>query len=190
MTVQPVDTPPSRRRFSVEDYHRMVETGILSEEDRTELIDGEIIEMAPVGSRHAGHLKHLLRLVSNAVGDAAIVSVQDPVRLGEHSEPQPDLALLEPKDDFYTSAHPTADDVLLVVEIAETSLEYDRSSKIPLYASHGVGVVWLLSLRDRAIEVYEQPGEDGYQVVHTLRGDTVVEHEELGLRFDVGELFV
>jgi Uma2 family endonuclease len=168
----------------------MVETGILSEEDRTELIDGEIIEMAPIGSRHAGHVTRLVNLLSNAVGDAALVSVQNPVRLGEHSEPQPDLALLEPKDDFYTSAHPTADDVLLAVEIAETSLEYDRSAKIPLYASHGVRVVWLLDLRDRSIEVYEQPGEDGYQVVHTLRGDTVVEHEELGLRFDVADVFV
>lgn len=168
----------------------MVETGILSEADHTELIDGEIIEMAPIGSQHAGHVTRLVNLFSKAVGDLALVSVQNPVRLGEHSEPQLDLALLEPRHDFYASAHPNADDILLVVEIADTSLEFDRSAKIPLYAAHSVSVVWLLNLRERSVEVYEQPDDDGYQVVHTLRGAATVEHEGLGLRFDVGELFI
>ncbi len=168
----------------------MANSGILSEDDRVELIAGEIIEMAPIGSRHAGHLKHLVQLISRAVGDDVVVSVQDPVQLGEHSEPQPDLALLEPREDFYTSSHPGADDILLIVEVAETSLDYDRSTRVPLYASHRVPVVWILNLTDRAIEIYEQPGDDGYQVVHSLRGEAVVEHEALGLRFEVRELFV
>ncbi len=168
----------------------MVESGLLSEEDRTELIDGEVVEMAPIGSRHAGHLKRLVSLLSKAVGDQAIISVQDPVRLGDESQPQPDLTLLEPREDFYASAHPTAENVLLLVEIAESSLDYDRSTKIPLYARHQIPVVWLLNLEDDAVEIYEQPDADGYQIVHSLRGEAVVEHVGLGLRFDVGELFV
>lgn len=191
MTVEPAeDQTPQSRRFSVEDYHRMVDTGILSEQDRVELIDGEIVEMVPIGSRHAGHVKHLLRLFSEAVGDQTLVSVQDPVQLGEHSEPQPDIALLEPREDCYTAAHPTADDVLLLVEVAESSLDYDRRTKIPLYGRHRVPMVWLLNLVDRTVEVYQQPDQEGYQAIHTLRGDNAVEHEQLGLRFDVGELFV
>lgn len=190
MTADPVDRAPRRRRFSVEDYHRMVETGLLSEEDRTELIEGEVVEMAPIGSRHAGHLTRLVSLMSKEVGERALVSAQNPVRLGDESEPQPDLALLEPRADFYASAHPTAEDILLLVEIAESSLEFDRATKIPLYARHGVPVVWLLNLQDDAIEIYEQPDVDGYQIVHSLRGEAVVEHDGLGLRFDVGELFI
>lgn len=168
----------------------MGESGILSDEDRTELIDGEIIEMAPIGSRHAGHLNRLVSLLSNVVGDRALVSVQNPIRLGQFSEPQPDLALLRPRDDFYSSAHPTAADILLLVEVAESSLDFDRGAKIPLYAAHGVAVVWLLNLRDQAVEVYEQPDDDGYQIVHSLRGGASVEHDEFGLCFPVAELFL
>lgn len=168
----------------------MVESGPLSEEDRIELIEGEVVEMAPIGSRHAGHLKRLVSLLSSAVGDRALVSVQDPVRLGDESEPRPDLALLEPRDDFYVEAHPTADDVLLLVEIAESSLEFDRSVKVPLYARCRIPIVWVLNLQDDAIEVYEQPVEDAYQIAHTLRGATTVEQEPLGLSFDVDELLI
>ncbi len=190
MTVQPLESTPSRRRFSVDEYHRMGELGILSEDDRTELIDGEIIEMAPIGSRHAGHVNRLVNLLSKAVGDRALVSVQNPIRLGDHSEPQPDLTLLAPRDDFYVSAHPTAADILLLVEVAESSLDFDRGAKIPLYAAFGVPVVWLLNLQERAVEVYERPDDDGYQIVHSLRGAARVDHAGLGLSFEVGELFL
>lgn len=190
MTVQPSEPTPGRRRFTVDDYYRMVETGILSEGDRTELIEGEIIEMVPIGSRHAGHLNRLTALFSAAVGDDVIVAVQNPIRLDEHSEPQPDLSLLEARDDYYTSSHPSPDDILLVVEVSDASLEYDRSTKIPLYAQHRIPAVWLINLRDHAIEVYERPDDEGYQIVHSLRGDATVEYDELGLRFDVEELFV
>ncbi len=191
MTVQPAEKDrPSRRRFTVDDYYRMVETGILSEGDRTELIEGEIIEMVPIGSRHAGNVDRLNTLFIKAVGENAIVRIQSPIRLGEHSEPQPDLALLEPRDDFYASAHPTPKEVLLVVEVADASLDYDRTTKIPLYARYGIPAVWLINLRDNAVEVYERPDEEGYQTIHSLRGDATVENDELGLRFNLEELFV
>ena len=190
MSVQPTTDAPSRRRFTVDEYHRMAESGILSEEDRIELIDGEIIEMVPIGSRHAGHLKHLNRLLSSAIGDDGIMSIQDPIHLGRHSEPQPDLAVLKPRDDVYTGAHPTPDDILLVVEIADTSLEFDRTTKIPLYARHGVPVTWLLNLQNETVEVHERPDADGYRITHSLRDDAVVEHPDLGLEFEARQLFV
>jgi len=129
--------PLVRHRFTVEEYHRMGQAGILSEDDRVELIEGEIVEMAPVGSRHAACVKRLNALLSRRAGGRALVSVQDPIRLGEHSEPQPDLALLKPREDFYAAAHPGPEDVLLVIEVAETSLEYDREVKLPSTLGRG-----------------------------------------------------
>ena len=109
-------------RFTVDDYHRMVEAGILSENDRVELLAGAIIEMSPIGPLHAGTVKRLLRVFSSRLGDRAIVGVQDPILLpAEDSEPQPDIALLQARADFYTQAHPEAADVYLVIEVADTS---------------------------------------------------------------------
>jgi len=163
-----------RHRFSVEDYHRMAQAGILGEDDRVELIDGEIVDMAPIGPRHAGTVKRLADLLSGALRGRAILSVQDPVRLGERSEPQPDVALLRPRADYYASGHPTAADVLLVVEVAETSADYDRQVKVPLYARHGVAEAWLVDLAAGAVEVYRGPGAGSYGEVRTLgRGETL-----------------
>ena len=190
MTAHPTQRGPSPRRFTVSEYRHMGKSGILRQEDRLELIDGEIIEMAPIGSRHAGHLNHLVGLVSKQLADEPVLSVQNPLELGDHSEPQPDLAVLNPRDDAYASSHPIAGDVLLLVEIADTSLEFDRTTKIPLYARHGVPVVWLLNLPDKTVEVYERPDTDGYRVVHSLREDATVEHPDLDLRFEADDLFV
>jgi Uma2 family endonuclease len=157
-----------RHRFSVEDYHRMAQAGILGEDDRVELIDGEIVDMAPIGPRHAGTVKRLADLLSGALRGRAILSVQDPVRLGERSEPQPDVALLRPRADYYASGHPTAADVLLVVEVAETSADYDRQLKLPLYARHGIPEAWLVDLERTRVEVYRRPTAEGYGEVMTL----------------------
>ena len=161
-----------RHRFSVEDYHRMARAGILGEDDRVELIDGEIVDMAPIGPRHAASVDRLVRAFSRRLEDRAIVRVQSPVRLGERSEPQPDVALLRPRDDYYASGHPAAADVLLVVEVAESSAEYDRQVKVPLYGRHGVAEVWLVDLERGQVEVYRRPGGEGYGEVRTLgRGE-------------------
>jgi len=158
-----------RRSFTVEDYHRMAQAGILSEDDRVELIDGEILKMTPIGSRHATCVRRLNRLFSMAAGARVIVDVQNPIRLGEHSEPQPDLALLRPRPDFYGSSHPGPQDVLLVVEVAETSATYDREVKLPLYARAGIPEVWLIDLSEERIEIHRHPLPRGYQQVQHLR---------------------
>lgn len=158
-----------KRRFTVEEYYKMAEAGILSEDDRVELLDGEIVEMTPIGSSHAATVDRLTRLFSRLVGEAAFVRVQSPIRLSEHSEPQPDLALLKPRPDFYAPAHPGPEDVLLVVEVAETSVGIDRKLKIPLYAKAGISEVWLVDLDEERIEVYLNPSSKGYGDVQRLR---------------------
>jgi len=140
----------------------MAQAGILAEDDRVELIDGDLIDMTPIGSRHAGAVSRLTRLFGAAVGADAIVSVQNPVQLDRYSQPQPDLALLRPRADFYAQSHPQPADVLLIVEVAEASLDYDRDVKVPLYARHGIPEVWLLDVAGGCLTVYRAPGPDGY----------------------------
>ncbi len=164
----------TRRRFTTADYHRMVEAGVLSEDDRVELIDGEILEMSPIGSQQAACVDRLNRLFSRRVGDAAIVRVQSPVHLDERSEPQPDLALLRPRADFYAAGHPTPQEVWLVVEVADTSAEFERQVKAALYARAGIPELWLVDLTQRRITVYQDAAPTGYVTVRVLRpGDTL-----------------
>ena len=166
-----------RRRFTVHEYHRMGQAGILGEDDRLELLEGEIVEMAPIGSRHQSVVDRLTRLFSNRVEDAAVVRVQGPVRLGEDSEPQPDLLLLAPRGDYYASAHPGPEDVLLLVEVSDTSTEYDGEVKVPLYARYGITEVWLVGLDAGTIEVYRAPTEQGYRGVSQVTRGQVLSPE-------------
>ena len=152
-----------RHRFTVDEYHRMSETGIFVEDDRVELIDGEIVEMTPIGVRHAACVRRLNRLFSGRLGERAIVDVQNPIRVREQSEPQPDVALLRPRPDLYAPAHPGPGDVLLLVEVAETSAHLERAVKVPLYARAGIQEVWLVDLAGEVIEVYRRPLPERYQ---------------------------
>jgi len=157
-------------RFTVKDYHRMMEAGIFHEDDRVELLEGEIIEMAPIGPGHAGGVNRLLNAFLPLQAERkAIVSVQNPLRLGQHSEPQPDLALLKPRPDFYAQGHPGPQDVLLAVEVMESSAGYDREVKVPLYARFGIPETWLVDLEQRLIEVYRNPTAQGYEVVRRFQ---------------------
>lgn len=151
-----------RRLFTASEYYHMARVGILSEDDQVELLKGEIVEMPPIGSRHAACVDRLNRLFSLRLGQKTIVRVQSPIHLGEHSEPQPDLVLLEPRSDFYTQAHPEPEDVLLLVEVVEPSAEYDRQIKMPLYAQAGVTEVWLVDVVGECVEVYRDPSRQGY----------------------------
>jgi Uma2 family endonuclease len=128
----------STHRFTVEEFHRMAEVGILSDDDRVELLEGEIIEMTPIGSQHAACVARLTQELSQRIGMTAILWVQNPVRLDQHSEPQPDIALLRPRQDFYASAHPGPEDVLLLIEAADRTAQLDRAIKLPLYAKAGI----------------------------------------------------
>lgn len=158
----------TRVRFSVADYHRMAEAGILDEDDRVELIDGEIVSMSPVGVRHSGTINRLNKLLVRTLGDAAVVAVQNPVQLTDDTEPEPDLAVLLPRDDFYTTAHPLPADVLFLIEVADSSLLADRRVKLPRYARAGIRESWLVNLEAGAIERHTDPGQEGYREVVTL----------------------
>lgn len=154
-----------RHRLTVGDYNRMGEVGILHEDSRVELIEGEIIDMAPIGSSHAGTVSQLSRLLERAVGNHAIVWTQNPIILGEHSEPEPDIALLRPRHDFYKTSHPRPQDVRLIVEVAESPLRYDRDIKIPLYARHAIPEVWLVDLAANQLRLFRRPEGRAYQDV-------------------------
>ncbi len=141
---------PTAYRFSVKDYHRMAEADLFEPDDRVELLDGRVYEMAPIGSRHAACVSRLSRLFASALGERVIVSVQNPISLDEHSEPQPDVALLRFAPDFYAGQHPGPADVLLAVEVAETTLAYDLEQKAPRYLAAGIPEVWVVDVvRDR-----------------------------------------
>jgi Uma2 family endonuclease len=161
-----VETQVTRRHFSVHDYHRMAEAGILHEDDRVELIEGEIVEMAAIGTRHFACVNTLNRLLMSAVGDEAIVSVQNPVRLSERSEPQPDLAVIQARD--YRESLPTPEDVMLLIEVSDTTLAYDRNTKLPLYARSEIAEVWIVDLTGEAIERHTDPSGYGYRHVERV----------------------
>jgi len=160
--------PLAHRRFTVDEYHRMAETGILAEDDRVELLDGEIVEMSPIGPRHAATVTRLEHLFHQLVGDRAIVRGQNPVLLDGYSEPEPDIALVTPRADFYAAEHPTPRDTLLIVEVADTSLKYDRHSKLPSYARVGVPEVWLVDLTADRVERHREPRGDAYADLQIL----------------------
>jgi Uma2 family endonuclease len=175
--------------FTVDEYHRMSEAGILSEDDRVELIEGEIVKMSPIGSLHAACVKRLNTLLNRKVGQEAIVSVQDPIRLDDYSEPEPDIALLRPRADFYARSHPTAADVLLIIEVADTSLEYDRTVKLPLYAQAGIPEVWLASLPEDRVEAHSEPVNGIYQKVrYARRGESISAERLPSLVLSVDEI--
>jgi Uma2 family endonuclease len=166
--------PLTLRRFTIDEYHHMGRVGILDEDDRVELADGQIVEMSPIGPEHAGCVAALTGLLSRRVGDQIIVWVQNPVDLDERSELQPDVALLAPRADTYRTAHPHRGDILLVIEVADTSLKHDRDVKVPLYAAADVPEVWLVNLPEDVVTLYHDPRGAGYATVGVARrGDTL-----------------
>ncbi len=148
---------PSRHRISVDAFHQMGEAGILGPKDRVELIDGEIIDMSPIGVLHAAIVDALARHFGRRAGESVFVRCQNPLRLDDISEPEPDIAILRPRADFYTTAHPGPADVVLVIEVADTSLAYDLGTKVPLYARHGIPEVWVIDAATRRTRVFRQP---------------------------------
>ncbi len=178
-----------RRKFSVEHYHQMAQAGILTEDDRVELIRGEIVEMSPIGRRHAACVNRLNALFNQRLAQAVIVGVQNPVELDDNSEPQPDLALLRPRPDFYEAGHPRPEDILLLVEVADTTVEFDREIKIPLYAEDGISEVWLVDINAQCLDVYRQPSPNGYQDIQKYqRGQSVFVQVFPNVSFTVDEV--
>ncbi len=170
------------RRFTVEDYHRMAEAGILAEDDRVELIAGEIVEMSPIGQRHIRAVNRLTRLLHQLCGDDVTISVQNPIRLADNSEPEPDIVVLRGTDGGTANVA----DVLLVIEVAETSRDYDRNVKFPMYAVAGIPESWLFDLAGVAIERHSEPSADGYRLIARAgRGESLTSTVLPGVTFSV-----
>ncbi|MDH3604318.1 MAG: Uma2 family endonuclease [Candidatus Tectomicrobia bacterium] len=164
----------SRRLFTVAEYEQMVQAGIFREDDRLELIDGEIFARSPIGSRHAACVRRLQRLLAQILGDQALVDTQNPVVLNDASEPLPDVVVLQNRSDLYAARHPRPDDILLVVEVADTSLSYDQDVKIPAYARSDIPEVWVVDLNSASVHVYRTPTTTGYQEhIHVQRDVTL-----------------
>lgn len=182
---------PLKKLFTVSEYHSMAEAGILSEEDRVELIEGEIYRMAPIGSRHAGCVTSLIRLFAGLIGERMLLYVQNPVDLGDSSESEPDVTLLRFRNDHYASSHPTQDDVLLLVEVADTSIRFDRNVKLPAYARNGIPEFWLVDLTKNVVEVYRQPSAAGFRdVLQLRRGDRISSLAFPDLELNVSDILV
>lgn len=152
----------SRHRLSVEQYHQMAQAGVLAPDARVELIEGEIIDMAPIGTKHWSVVNRLNQMLVTALQGRAIVSVQSSIRLGDFSEPEPDLAVFKYRPDFYAERLPTGDDALLVIEVADTTAPYDRGVKLPLYAKHSIPEVWIVDLEASIVRFLRRPQGDRY----------------------------
>jgi Uma2 family endonuclease len=174
--------PHNRRLTSVDEYHRMGEAGIFGPEERVELLDGEIYVMPPIGLAHAGLVNRLSKMIFKVIGDGAILTIQNPIRLADYSEPQPDLCVLRARDDWYGSVPATPADVLLLIEVSDSSLRFDRTVKNPLYSAASVSEVWIVNVADRCIETYPSKKR-------LVRGDIAKAVALPELVIDVSELF-
>jgi len=181
---------PQRHPVSAEEYLRMGEAGVFAPEARLELIEGEIVEMAPIGSPHAAAVRILNAVFVRLAGDRAIISVQSPLLVGGLSVPEPDLVLLKPRVDHYSRSHPAAGDALLVVEVSDTTLAFDLGTKVPLYARSGIPEVWVVDINAKEVRVFREPAAGGYRTTFNRSGDESVAAALLpDIAIRVGALF-
>jgi len=181
---------PTRYKWTVDDYHKLGEVGILDEDSRVELIEGELLEMALIDGPHMGTVNRLNKMLVLAVGDDAVVSVQNPVTLPPYSEPQPDFTILRPGAGMPASGVPHADDVFLLIEVADTTLAYDRSRKLKLYAREGIVEYWIVNVSKKSIEVYRDRKTEGYSTSIELRRGAVASPLALpNVKLSVTEIF-
>ena len=184
-----IENEPRRHRLTVDDYYRMAEVGLLAPDARVELIEGEIIDMAPIGAQHGATVDLLAERLVPAAKEAAIVRVQGAIRLGTRSEPQPDIAVLKRRPDRYAKTQPSASDVLLVIEVGDATLRYDLEVKTPLYASHGIPEYWVIDVAARRVHAFRAPVEGAFtQAAVVERGALRV--SALGIDLEIAELFV
>ncbi len=181
----------ARHRFTVDDYYRMAETGILEPDDRVELLDGQVVEMSPSGSRHAACIRILTQLITDGLGARGLISAQLPVRLDQWNEPEPDIAILKARKDSYLHAHPGPADVLLIVEIGDSSASADRLVKLLLYARFGITEVWLVDLQAGHLEMHRHPSDGTYSEVTRVKPPAKVQPEAFpDIHIDSARLFL
>jgi Uma2 family endonuclease len=185
----PMESWPQRHRITVDEYYRMAEIGLLAPNAHVELIEGEIIDMAPIGPEHASVVDQLTRLLVRGVGESAIVRIQGSVRLSQVTEPEPDVAVLLPRADFYRHRHPSGAEIPLLVEVSDSSLRYDRDIKVPLYARYGVAEVWIVDLKNRRLLAYSGLSDGQYRATTSTQHPSVVALAALPeLRVDLSNL--
>lgn len=169
-----METEVIKKRFTVDEYHRMGDAGILRPEDRVELIDGEIIQMSPIGQRHAGRVNRAVAVFVKAFGNRAVLSPQNPVQLSNWTEPQPDIVVFKPRSDFYEHKMPVPDDVLLLMEVSDTTLRFDLKIKLPFFAAAKIPEVWIQDVNADVLHVFREPAGNAYTISMQLkRGDTI-----------------
>lgn len=178
----------AKRLINVDEYHRMAEVGILTEADKVELIQGEIIKMSPIGSKHAAIVDRINKLLNQHYSDNAIVRIQNPVRINDINEPEPDIAVLKYREDYYIEKHPKPQDILLVIEVSDTTLTYDKEIKLPLYATAGIPEFWLINIEKSEIEVHRFPATDIYKTITIHRAGDSIALPSTSDRLDVGTL--
>lgn len=187
-SVQPVSSKLLRRhRLTVEDYYKIGEAGVFKEKDRVELIEGEIIDMVPIGSKHAYALNKLNRIITKLAPEEILVRIQDPLRLDQYNEPEPDLALVSNKN--YSTHHPGPSDTLLVIEIADSSLAYDMDIKTPLYARHNIPEVWIINLIDHKLHVFRKPLDGKYQQAKEIESGNISPEQATDFILDISSLW-
>ena len=181
--------PIPRRQYTVTEYHQMIAAGVLTKEDRVELLNGEIVEMSPINPSHAAAVDRISRLFHRRAGDEVLVRGQNPVTLDDYSEPEPDLSIVVFRPDFYALSHPRPADVLLLIEVAESSGQKDRLTKQPAYAASGIREYWIVDLPQDLIEVCTQPVESVYQSIRQVaRGGSLTPELLPGLTLRAEEL--
>ncbi len=186
----PITVQAPKRRFSVREFHQLMEAGILHEDDRVELIHGEIIQMSPIGPKHAGNIDRIVRKLTFLFEESAIIRSQNPIQLDEFSEPEPDISVVKPRHDFYTNSHPKPEEIRLIIELSESSLEYDQEIKLPLYAAAGIPEYWIIDLRTSRIIVFTEPSEAQYLNVKTFQANEKVDTPGLPKPLAVRELLI
>lgn len=185
-----MQTPLVQRLLTSDEYQKMVEAGILTEDDRVELLDGKIIEMSPAGYSHVVMVIRLTTLFSKLLGEKAFMSIQNPLVVGSNSVPEPDLAILKNIPGIREGVHPKASDVLLVIEVADSSLDRDRIVKRPLYAAAGIPEYWIINLERNEVEVYRDPEGEEYRLKEVVKAGGEIEVVGLGVKVKIGDLFV
>lgn len=181
--------PLAQRLLTVEEYQKMAEVGILTEEDRVELLDGKIVNMSPSGHRHATMVKQITALFYELLAKKVTISVQDSIIVNPYSMAEPDVAILKYSPNSYKGALPKASDVLLVIEVADSTQEKDRKLKAPLYASAGIPEYWIVDVERNQIEICREPHEGQYRLKEVVRPGGVIEPTGLGVRVEVEGLF-
>ena len=178
-----------RRKFTTDEYQKMTQLGILPEESGWEIIDGEIIKKMPTGSKHAGTVKKINRILTANLGNEFVIAVQDPIHLDDYNEPEPDVAILRFREDIYTESHPLPNDVLVVIEVSDSTIKYDRETKKNMYSEFGITEFWLVDLTERIIEIHTQPRQGIYRNMQIFGLDEILQSQTIeSLTLDVNQI--